>query len=79
MNTKLKVLNCNANIYSNKIHLEQNLSRKFAQINKKITTDEQNIVILRIKLLVIDNNNNNNNNGQNCNIWIHIHIINPVV
>jgi hypothetical protein len=37
MNTKRKLLNCNANIYFNRTCLEQNLTPKYAQIHIKIT------------------------------------------
>jgi hypothetical protein len=33
MNTKLELLNCNANMYFNKKCLEQNLTPKYAQHN----------------------------------------------
>jgi hypothetical protein len=35
MNTKLRLLKCNANICFYEIYLEQNLSAKYAQINEK--------------------------------------------
>jgi hypothetical protein len=32
-NTKLRILNCNANIYFNRTYLEENLKPKYANIN----------------------------------------------
>jgi hypothetical protein len=55
MNTKLKVLNCNVNIYFNRTCLDQNLIPKYAQIkirshNKTITRQtETQAAKLRMK------------------------------